>query len=234
MEQDQEPEDKLQRELGVFIVREKAVTHRLVNENNKLSLAIHQYFLVSQDGLTAGCSREVYDRAKPGKMLYRESYKGYTTGWIVDGKWTNRRTDEEVREHSRIIDERFAATKVKFYEKNLEHWKQLEAALPEWLQDQVESYRKEAEKDPNYSGEFEVDYWGFSVIVATLALLYYRIGDELLDYDFDTLPESKEPRALKEFAAHEGTTATQHKMAILIARRRLAKEKNNQEETKDE
>lgn len=233
LEQDQEPEDKLQRQLGVFIVREKAVSDRLEEKGDEIVVS-RDFFLVSQDGLTAGCTKEVYDKAKPGTMVFRESYNEYTTGWLVNGKWVSRRTDDEIREHEKAVDTHFANAKKEFYEENLEHWKELEASLPEWLKDQVEKYRKEAADDPNYSGNFEVDYWGFSVVVATLASLYYEIGDELIDYDHSTLPESKEPLALKEFAAHDGTTETQHKMAILLARRRLIEEKNNQGEAKDD
>lgn len=233
MEQDQEPEDKLQRQLGVFIVRDKATSNRIEERGDEVVVS-QGFFLVSQDGLTAGCTREVYEKAEPGKMVFRETYNGYTTGWLVAGKWVSRRTDDEIREHEKAADEHFAKVKKEFYEKNREHWKELEASLPEWLKDQVATYRKEAADDPNYSGNFEVDYWGFCVVVATLASLYYGIGDELMDYDYATLPESMEPIALREFAAHAGTTETQHKMAILLARRRLTKEKNNQEEEKDD
>lgn len=237
MEQNHESEDKLERKLGVFIVRDKIISNHFQTAEGEVKVSENQFFLVSQDGWTAGCTKEVFEKAIRGKMIFRESYKDYTTGWLVDGKWVNRRTDDEIREHEKLEAEQSYAVKKKFYDTHRAYWEELEAALPEWLKEQVDSYRQEAAEDTSYSGDFDLDYWGFSVVVATLAWLYYGIGDDLIEHNYETLPESMEPRELKEFAAKEGTTETQHKMAVLIARRRLIKEqeeRNAKERTEND
>lgn len=100
---------------------------------------------------------------------------------------------------------------------NHEVLKQREDNLPEWLKAEVERYRTEAAEDPGYTGDFDVDFLDYILVVATLASFYAAAGERIIGYNYLTMPPELVPDAVRAFSDRAITTGAQHSLAISLA-----------------
>lgn len=133
-------------------------------------------------------------------------------GWVVNGVWIERQSDEDLKRESEDFNERFAAERRASLKKNQKKWEAAEKALPAWLQERFETFHERGGED------FRLDGWGYELAVAQLAEMYVKIGDELLNYNLSTVPDTDE---IEAFSQAEGTTGNQHSMAIALAKMHL-------------
>jgi hypothetical protein len=119
-------------------------------------------------------------------------------GWLIKGTWYHHRSDEEFdTEHEQFVAGIRKRAKEEL-EKNRDLWLAQEAALPEWLRDRLLTFHE-------MGGEkFELEGWGYELIVCRLAALYVDSNLE-------------ESEAINHLAEIEGTSGNQHEVAKAIA-----------------
>lgn len=169
----------------------------------------------SEDGWSVGCSKNVYNWVNPGNTVVRESKNGFTSGWLIKGTWVEHKTDSELEEEHRKMQEKSRQRIREYAEANRERWQEMEDSLPDWLKAHMTKVRE------NGGDDFDEASWGYNLMVAKLAGFYVEVGDAILGHNYFTLPEELEPEAVTEFAKKEGTTGAQHDMAIRMAKAHL-------------
>lgn len=173
------------------------------------------YSLDSEEGWSVGCSRNVYNRVKPGDVIVRESRNGSTSGWLIKGTWVEHETDAEIEAAHREMQEKARQRNQEYVEENRERWQEMQDSLPDPFKAHMLKLRE------NGGDHFDEASWGYNLMVAKLASFYVEVGDGLLGRNYFTLPDELEPEAVREFAKKEGTTGAQHGMAISMAKAHL-------------
>lgn len=174
------------------------------------------YAITGTSGWTAGCSKEVYDLLIDGKPFILETQKStLIAGWIIDGKWYDRKSDQEfARERAEWLA-KWEQEKLDNLEKNRVQWTAREAALPDWIRTRLENFRAKSD------GKFDLEGWGYELIVAELAVEYFNLGDVILDKDQFSV-NSFESEAIKAIAQEQGTSGNQHGVALALAKAHLS------------
>lgn len=123
--------------------------------------------------------------------------------WPGSSDWLYRHSDEDLEaEHQRFIEARERRNR-EMLDANREDWTRREALLPRDLQERLAYFREKG-------GEhFELDGWGYELIVAELAVLYREAG-------FDKDGSLIESTAVNEYAEREGTSGNQHSVAKML------------------
>ncbi|WP_238840714.1 hypothetical protein [Prescottella equi] len=121
-----------------------------------------------------------------------------TTGLRDDAGWLMRKSDQQLAdEHNRMVRE-FDEKRRETLAANREQWAELEAALPDWLRDRLARFRI------NGGEQFELDGWGYELLICRLAEMYTETGGEDTD-------------AIWAFANQYGTSGNQHDCAKALA-----------------
>jgi DNA-binding transcriptional ArsR family regulator len=119
--------------------------------------------------------------------------------------WFFRKTDADLEEDHAQMVAGFRRRHEELLEKNREDWAAREAALPEDLRARLEFFRSKG------GHEFEVEGWGYELIICELAELYRRTGWR--DVEDGDILDSEE---IEEYAAKHGTSGNQHGIAKLL------------------
>lgn len=165
-------------------------------------------------GLTALAPQEVADMLKAGDPYVLET-KNFSriTGWLINGKWYDRRSDQELkREHEMFVADMEDKNK-KYTEEHREEWTRRESELPDWLKKQMEFQRS---NNPHF--ESKSMGWSYALITCELASMYVKMGDILLTTHSSDLEDTEE---IKKFSEENGTSGNQHQLAIYLAKNQL-------------
>lgn len=169
------------------------------------------HYVTISTGGTAWMPSEVSSLLEIGDPYAIELRQGsLVMGWVVNGQWHKRKTDEELAEENRKYlaaeEQRKKDRHIAERAANAEH----EASLPQWIATRLRTFRERA-------GErFEIEGWGYELAVADLAVLYARMDEEALNPpQGERVQDSVE---VGEYARREGTSGNQHSVAILLAR----------------
>lgn len=171
--------------------------------------------ITGTSGWTAGCSKEVFDLLPKGKAYILET-KGFSqiTGWIIDGQWYDRKTDEELVAAHEAWKANWEKEKRETLEKNREDWQKRQDALPEWIRGRLETFHEQAGE------KFALEGWGYELVVAELAVAYANMGPGILGVDMFDIEDSEE---VTKISQTQGTSGNQHQMALAIAKAHLEK-----------
>lgn len=152
------------------------------------------------DGWSRIAPPEVASHLEDGKMFYQETSRANEiTGWFVDGQWLAHKSDEDLAEERRALLESFDRRNAEQLEKNRSDWQAREDQLPEWIKSRLTTFHETG-------GEyFELNGWGYELIVCELAALY-RISN------------GEDTETIESYARLHGTTGNQHDCAKLLAR----------------
>lgn len=164
-------------------------------------------------GWTAGASEEVTALLNVGDPYILET-KGFNTisGWLIDGKWYARKSDQDLeREHLAFIESSRRRWQ-EYADAHREEWREREAKLPEWIAQRIRAFHDNPEFESEPMG------WGYELIVCELAVMYAAIGEDILDKDAFSVIDTDE---IKQFAADNGTSGTQHGFALGLAKQHL-------------
>lgn len=171
------------------------------------------YSVTGEDGWGAGIPKEAFELLKVGDPFILET-KGFSEigGWIVNGQWYGRLSDEEIKRRNEESLAKMKAEHLAYVEEHREEWTAREAALPDWAK-KVMAKNREDEK-------FETDYmgWGYTLIALELAVIYAK--DESVK-DLDTMRGYKESEEAEAFHQENGTSGNQAGWAFAIARAHL-------------
>lgn len=156
--------------------------------------------ITAETGWTAIAPPEVVALLSVGKEYGLETINlSLVTGWFIDGKWVDRKTDADLERERQEFVEHMNRERRAQLDANRAVWQAREAALPEWVRSRLEHFRGKG-------GErFETDGWGYELIVAELAVLYDASGGE-------------DDEAVDAFAHEQGTSGNQHDVAKALAR----------------
>lgn len=169
------------------------------------------YAITGSSGWTAGCSPEVYDLLPEGKPYILETQNlSYITGWIIDGKWYDRKSDQDLAREHQAFRDNVARERRESLEKNRASWQERQDALPEWIRARLEGFHRTGGED------FALDGWGYELCVAELAVLYADMDPTLLE-DKDSL-HVEDSEAIRQYARDHGTSGNQHGMALALAK----------------
>lgn len=139
-----------------------------------------------------------------GTRLVAEMSGGRVTGFQTfdaDARWLYRLSDQDLEAEHRRIMEDMDRRHHEQLDENREDWARREAALPDWIRARLESFH-------HTGGEkFELDGWGYELIVAELAAMYAEQGK----------PPFEDTAEINAYAEHEGTSGNQHGVAKLLA-----------------
>lgn len=135
---------------------------------------------------------------KPGMEVGLETRNfSMITGWLINGRWYFRKTDADLEAEHAALMARWEQDKRDRLERNRAKWAAREAGLPDWIRCRLEHFR-------DTGGDFDVEGWGYELVVAELAVLYADSAGE------DT-PE------IETYGRREGTSGNQHDMAKALA-----------------
>ncbi len=162
--------------------------------------------LTTTDGWGWGASlaQPWADRIQPGSALEVEQRGTMLVGMRFPGEeWLYRKSDQDLeREHAEFVAN-FRRRNEETLEKFREDWTRREALLPEDLRARVARFREAG------GHEFEVEGWGYELIICELVVLYRRapLDEEgrLVDTD-----------EVNEYARVHETSGNQHGVAKLI------------------
>jgi len=155
--------------------------------------------ITTTDGWSFWAKHEHGDQLPAGTAFEQETI-GFSkiTGLAIDGRWLYRKSDEELEQEHDAMLAGFAARRREQLEQNRDDWARREALLPDWIRARLTTFRA---ADAAY---FELEGWGYELIVAELAVAY--AASDLQDDD-----------VVNELAKREGTSGNQHQMAKALA-----------------
>jgi hypothetical protein len=136
-------------------------------------------------------------------------------GWREAGalSWMWYKDDEQLeREHAEMVAE-FDLKRRERLEANRADWERREAALPEWIRKRMEGFRGRAGE------KFEVDGWGYELVVAELAAAYAAEAAALPATGSPSWADT--PTSVKLIDEREGASGNQHDVALALARMHL-------------
>jgi hypothetical protein len=171
--------------------------------------------ITGSDGWTMIAPDEVAALLKVGSYFGLET-KGFNeiSGWHIDGVWYARRSDNAIREDFELFLDNSKKRRLDALESNRPNWQAREAKLPTWIRERLEYFREQDKE------EFEVEGWGYELVISELAVMYAKIGEQILD---KTLTDIRplETTEITELADEQGTTGNQHAMALGLAKQHL-------------
>lgn len=172
------------------------------------------YAITGTTGWTAGCSKEVFDLLTDGKPYILET-KGFSqiTGWVIDGQWYDRKTEEELQAAHEAWKANWEREKDEDLAKHREDWQTRQDALPDWVRTRLETFHERGK-------DFAREGWGYELIVAELAVEYAALGEVILDKDVFEVSDF-ESEAIKKISSEQGTSGNQHSMALALAKAHL-------------
>ncbi len=157
-------------------------------------------------------SAEIRALLKPGMQVGVEIVQGsMIVGWLIDGQWHGRKTDEELDAEHAEWQKKWRQEKIDRLEENREAWTAREAALPAWLGDRLATFREKGT-------DFELEGWGYELVICELAAAYAEQGEEILGKDSFSVVDSP---AVKKISEEQGTSGNQHGMALALAQAHL-------------
>lgn len=156
--------------------------------------------ITMSSGWSTGPSEAVRARLSVGKEVNVET-RGLSliTGWLIDGEWVERKSDEDLTRERAEMVARFARERRERLDENRDAWQARTDALPNWIRARIESFRDAAGE------QFDLDGWGYELVVAELAVMY-------------AAADLAETPAISDYASSEGTSGSQHDMARALAR----------------
>lgn len=173
----------------------------------------HGVTVTTSEGWTTGVSHEVAAGMAVGKPVLMEAVGlSRCTGWVVDGAWVGRKSDQdlarEAAEH-RLKRETEKRTRLEACRAD---WQAREAALPDWIRARLGRFHRDGGEN------FEVDGWGYELIIAELAVLYADLGDDLKAEN----GHYPMPPTVRDYADREGSSGNQNDVAFQLAKAHLA------------
>lgn len=148
--------------------------------------------------------KDLRDKVKPGDRLEFETRGSFCVGWIYEGEWYGRKSDEESALEAKVSkaesDLRSAEYALKSLDSNIEE----ENALPFWLQERLRKFHEEGGIEFIAGGG-----WGYELAICQLAQV---LADNGLNED--------DP-ALKEIDEKYGCSANQWNVAKALAKAHL-------------
>lgn len=168
---------------------------------------------ISSEFGTVGVTEQVYDLLPEGKGFIMET-RGISlvTGWVIDGRWYDRKTDEDLAARHEAMVAEFEQRKRDRLDAHRAEWQQIQDALPDWIRVRLEHFHE-------HGGEhFALDGWGYELTVAELAVAYAAMGDSIIGETVYTVQDSDEVRRIAE---EQGTSGNQHDIAFALAKAHL-------------
>lgn len=151
------------------------------------------------DGWSHPMPPENGDRIKEGDTITVESRGTTDLGWMLDGEWLYRKSDEQVQQERIDMLARFDLERERALEKYRDDWARREAALPENIRLRLDYFREKAGKH-----HFEVNGWGYELMICELVVLYLASG-------LEDVP------SIMEYAKENGASGNQHGCAKALA-----------------
>lgn len=157
----------------------------------------------------------------PGDLVEVE-YLG-STGWggqIVGarrpgGAWLYRKSDQQLEDERAEMLAGFDRQRRESLAANRDAWTAREAALPEWLRDRLATFHERGGE------KFELDGWGYELIVCELAALYAAdetwVAAALPIEDGWERMRLDDPEPVSVLSKQEGTSGNQHQVAQALA-----------------
>lgn len=172
--------------------------------------------LLWNGGTGCGVAYDVGRLMTVGKPVIIETQNYSTiTGWIIDGKWYGRKSDQDLaRDLAKFVEDSNARRR-KLLDENRENWQAREDALPEWIKTRIDFFHERGGEN------FELDGWGYELIVCELAAMYYALGEVILDKTMSEISEF-ESEEITTFAAEHGTSGNQHGYALTLAKTHMS------------
>jgi len=169
--------------------------------------------ITTDDGWSHYAEEEILPLFSPGMVVGHETYRNsQTSGWMIDGQWVMRTSDEEFAEQREKMLAAFAEEKRERLETSREFWEKEEKALPGWIRSRIEHFRSvDAET-------FELEGWGYELVIAKLAVAYAEMGSEIIG---KRLSEVSDSDAVTKIAEEVGSSGNQHGMALALAQAHL-------------
>lgn len=171
--------------------------------------SIHRYeggraSIQGSDGWSALAPAEVAALLDVGDE-YELEVQGFNaiSGWKVGGKWIARKSDETFEAERTEWLAKYERDKRDRLDSNRADWTARESYLPDWLRDRITTFHEKGGE------QFELEGWGYELIVCELAALY--VASNLTDDD-----------TINEFANVHGTSGNQHDVAKALARHHIA------------
>lgn len=166
-------------------------------------------------GWTALPPKNVYKLLVKGKAYIVETVQlSLITGWLIDGVWYDRKTDEQLEQERKERLANWERQKQDRLERERSDLERRESELPPWIRSRIETFHERGGE------KFARDGWGYETTVAELAVLYADLGTVILDKDVFELSDF-ESQAIKDIAEAQGTSGNQHSMALALAKRHL-------------
>jgi hypothetical protein len=193
-----------------------AYTDRRISLRTVVKKDVHSSGSISitdDTGWSYGCPSDVAALLDVGTEFWMET-KGFntTSGFLVYGTWYHHTPDEEfAAERERFVADLLRRER-EALEENRDLWQAQEAALPEWLRDRLLTFHEKGGE------KFELEGWGYELIVCRLAALY---ADSNLE----------ENEAINRLAEIEGTSGNQHEVAKAIAKAHLLQPERSMADT---
>lgn len=131
------------------------------------------------------------------------------------GEWLYRKTDQQIEDERAAMLAGFDRRRREQLDENRYDWTAREAALPEWLRDRLATFHERG-------GEhFELDGWGYELVICELAALYAADGAWVegalpIDDAWERL-RVPDPEPVAKIAAEQGTSGNQHQVAQALA-----------------
>lgn len=159
--------------------------------------------ITGSGGWTAGASAEVASRLTKGSEYGLETRGGpfgWICGWRINGEWVARKSDQQMdAEHAEMVAG-FERDRREQLAQHRAEWIGREENLPGWLKERIHVFHERGGE------QFELDGWGYELVVCELAALYADSGGQ-------------DSAAVLAFAEQHGTSGNQHDCAKALARR---------------
>lgn len=170
--------------------------------------------ITGTSGWTIGVSEEVAALLKVGDPYIVEERGNMVLGWIIDGRWYDRKSDEELQAEHDAWKANWEQQKRDSLAQNREAWQKRQDALPEWVRARLENFHQRG------GDTFALDGWGYELTIAELAVEYEALGDVILDKNVFEVSDH-ESEAIKRISREEGTSGNQHSVALALAKAHL-------------
>ncbi len=171
--------------------------------------------ITGTSGWSAHCSPQVFALLPEGTPFAIETTNFSTvTGWLIEGRWYDRKTDEDLdAEHAAWL-ESWQQEKRDLLARNRDDWQTREQLLPDWIRIRLHGFRDKG-------GErFDLEGWGYELAVAELAVAYADLGEVILDHTPSTIRQI-ESDTIEHLAREQGTSGNQHAVALMLAQHHL-------------
>jgi hypothetical protein len=148
--------------------------------------------------------KDLRDKVKPGDRLEFETRGSFCVGWIYEGEWYGRISDEEIELENKVSQAKRELDQAERALENLDSMIEEEANLPWWLQERLRKFHEEGGTEFIAGGG-----WGYELAICQLAQVF---ADNELNED--------DP-ALKEIDEKYGCSGNQWSMAKALAKAHL-------------